>query len=228
MVLTRDWRPAWFADLVISHHAEPRVNKPAWPPHVRVIALGLFGLSLVLLLVGNFIQFDDTSGFGSNEWLIPFAFLAALAAAGSLVVALSDLSARRLLGAALLLLDVLLAWQVITNDGFRFIWSQGDGELFQLQVGLALAGLALMARSGWARFVGYLTATAILAFVAFFMGLAHFEHTECSGPDFDGECDVALLAGLGWSVGAIILALITVAIIEVILHSRRRRRSRTG
>lgn len=231
---------------MFSHHAGPRVDEPAWPPIARVIALGLFGLSLVLLFVGDFIQLDDTSGFGSNEWLMPFALLALLAAGGSLVVALSDVSARRLLGAALLLLDVFLAWQVITNDGFRFIWSQNEGELFQLQVGLALAGFALITKSvhrttapagqapsgldltGWARFVGYLTATVTLVFVAFFMGVAHFEYTECSGPDFGGECDVSVLGGLAWSAGAILLAVITIPIIEVLLRSRRRRRSRTG
>jgi hypothetical protein len=50
-------------------------------------AIGLFVLSLAFLFIGNFIQFDDTSGFGSNEWLVPFGFLAFLAATASLVVA---------------------------------------------------------------------------------------------------------------------------------------------
>ena len=238
---------------MIAHDAGTQVDQSARSRKARVRALGFFGLSLLLLFVGNFIQFDDTSGFGSNDWLMPFDFLALVAAGFSLAAAMPDVSARRLLGGSLLLLDVLVAWQVMTNDGFRFIWSDDEGELFMLQVALAIAGLALMTKSiyrpaepagtsastdpgrevrsgleltGWARFVGYLTATVILVFVAFFRGVAHFEYTECSGPDFDGECDLAILGGFAWAAGAIVLAAIMVPVVEIALYVRRRHRSR--
>lgn len=135
-----------------------------------------------------------------------------------------------------------------TNNGFRFIWSRDEGELFQLQVALGLTGLALMtkavyrtsaspeshpstdagvgvpgglAMTGWARFVAYLSATVALVFVAFFMGVAHFEYTECRGPG-DGECDLAALGGFVWSAGALLLAVVTITVAEVALHSERR------
>lgn len=153
--------------------------------------LGLFVLSLVLLFAGNFIQFDDTSGFGSDEWLMPFA----LALAG---LALMTKSVYR------------------TSAPAASVTATERVE--QVTSGLDV--------TGWARFVGYLTATVMLVFVAFFLGVAHFEYTECSGPDFGGECDLAVLGGFAWSAGAILLAVITIPIVEIILS--RRRRPRTG
>ena len=107
--------------------------------------LGLFALALALLYVGNFIQFDDTSGFGSDTWVLPVGVLGVLAAIASVIVAQSDLMARRLLGWAMLVLDILVIWQATTDDGFRFIWGGDEGELFYLQVGLGMTALLLLA-----------------------------------------------------------------------------------
>jgi hypothetical protein len=52
-----------------------------------------------------------------------------------------------MLGFAILGLDALVILQVITNDGFRFIWADDEGELFQFEVALGILGLALMTRS---------------------------------------------------------------------------------
>jgi hypothetical protein len=210
-------------------------------------------LSLALLWKGSFIQFDDTSGFGSNDWVMPLAPVSLLLAATSVLVALRDVPARRLLGAALLVLDGLIVVQAVTNPGFRFIWSGEEGELFQFEVALGIGGLALLTRrvyrpaetpgpaqprltqesesramelTGWARFVAYLAATAVLVFVAFFLGVVQFEATECSGPDFGGECDLAVLGGLAWAAAAIVLATVAIICIEARLYTRGRGRTR--
>ncbi len=86
-------------------------------------ALGLFAGSLALLYVGQFILLDDTSGFGSDEAVMPWGFLAGLAATLSVIVATAERMARRLLGGAMLVLDAVLIWQATSNDGFRFIWA---------------------------------------------------------------------------------------------------------
>jgi hypothetical protein len=217
-------------------------------PRVQSIALVL--LSLALLREGRFIQLDDTSGFGSEEWNMPLGLLALLLAGVSVAVALPDVGARRLLGLVLLVLDGAIVVQAWSNPGFRFIWSGDEGELFQLEVALFIGGLALLTRSvyrpaihhertaagaeaaaasrdleltGWARFIGYLTATVILVFLAFFAGVAHVEATECSGPDFGGECDLAALGGLVWAAGAIVLATVAVPVLEWSRNARKRR-----
>ena len=227
---------------------------PSRPADRKLLASALFALSLVFLFIGNFIQFNDTSGFGYNEWRMPFAFLAVLAVAGSVVVGLPDASARRLLGWVMLVLDALVVMQMIVNDGFRFVWEDDEGELFQFVVLLGIAGLALLTRAvyepseptpgpgptelappkqaalatfemtPWARFVAYLAATVVLVFVAFSMGATHFENTECSGPDFGGECDLAGLEGMVWAAGVILLAVIAIPTFEVVRHLRRSRR----
>jgi hypothetical protein len=108
-------------------------------------ALGLFGLGLGLLCVGGFVQLDDTSGFGSEAWIMPLGVLALLAGLASVVVAAQDSGARRWLGAVFAVLVALLAWQSSTNAGFRFIWAGSEGELIQFQVGVGLLALVLLA-----------------------------------------------------------------------------------
>ena len=203
-------------------------------------ALGLFAGSLALLSFGHFIQFDDTSGFGSGEWVMPFGVFAGVAATASVLVASTDRTARRLLGGAVLALDVFTFWQARTNDGFRFIWEGEEAELFYFQVGLALIALVLLTPvflttttsrsssrptvtiSGWTRFLIYLAVSLVVVFAAFFLGTGHFETTQCSGPDFGGECDVAPLEGLLWAAAAIVLMLVAVIALEVVRIRRRR------
>jgi hypothetical protein len=158
---------------------------------------------------------------------MPLGSLAALATAASVVVAVTDGTARRALGAAFLVLDACLIVAAITDDGFRFIWDGGEGELFRLEVALALCGLILItprlrtpshgqrsgaavnqrrSLTGPARAVGYLCGVVLLTLVAFEAGTEHFYATNCSGPGFDGECDVASLEGLVWAIGAIVVS----------------------
>jgi hypothetical protein len=236
--------------------------------------LMLLLLSLALLLAGNFIQFDDTSGFGGDDILMPYGDLALQAVTAAVILSLRAHRARRPLGIALLVLDCLIVVEAWTNPGFRFIWSGDEGELFMFEVALLLTGLALLTRSvyrpvvhpapavaptpqarapgrqsssadapeagtpggqapavevcemhgdvemtGWARFVAYLSATAVLTFFAFFIGVVQFETTQCG--DSSGECTVSILGGFIWAAGAIVLSVLAIISTEASLELRK-------
>lgn len=72
----------------------------------------------------------------------------------------------------------------------------------------------------------YVLALVFVPVLAFFAGIAWFESAECSGRDFDGECDVAGLAGVIWAGCAMLLVLGAVGITELGLAQRRRRQQR--
>jgi hypothetical protein len=208
------------------------------------VALGLLGLALVLLALGDFIQVDDVSGLGSEEWNLPLGYLAALAAVAAVVVSLFDRRARQALGGALLLLDaVVFVWSSV-DDGFRFVWTDNEGELLLLQLALGLVGLALMTPSlrtplddpgsadpgrgisGWARAVGYLTALVVVTGLALYLGILHFEHTECAGTH--GDCELGGLEGLVWATLAFVAMLVVIAVTEVVVRVRRARAHNRG
>lgn len=199
-------------------------------------ALTLFGAGLVLLAIGGFVQLDDTSGFGAQDWVLPLGLLALFVASASVGVALSQRAARRALGAAWALLDVVLIVLSSTDDGFRFVWGGDEGELVMFIVALGLGAAALLtptlyvsrpagargtARgvSGWARAVGYLVALVVAVFLAFLAGARHFEVTNCVGAG--GECDVAVLEGLLWAVVALVVGLVAIAVNEWRLRTAR-------
>ncbi|HEU4810932.1 MAG TPA: hypothetical protein VFT00_02205 [Nocardioides sp.] len=81
--------------------------------------------------------------------------------------------------------------------------------------------MATTAVRGWVRSLIYLGAVVVGAIVAFPLGVQNFERRECSAPDFDGECDVAGLEGLAWSVAAIVVVLVAIVIAEIALRRRR-------
>lgn len=211
------------------------------PPRTSVVvSLALLIASLITLYAGGFIQFDDTSGFGYERWVMALGVVAGLLALSAVGVGLSDRRARRAVGGALAALDVVLAAETVRNDGFRFIWGGDEGESFFFQVALGLAALILLTptfvsarpttdetpRAGrsltpWARFSIYLSALTLGIFVAFFLGIAHFEATQCSGPG-GGECDVAVVEGFFWAGGAFVLGVVAVVLAEV--HRYRKRR----
>ncbi len=219
-------------------------NGRARPAIATVTALSLLVAGLAFLHVGQFIQFDDISGFGSDDWVMPLGVLAGFTAAGSVVVASADRTARRLLGSAMMVLDLLVIWQAWTNDGFRFVWAGDEGELLYFQLALGMTALVLMtprfyttstspgssrqtvSMSGWVRALAYVGSTLIVVFAAFFLGTAHFESTQCSGPNFDGECDVAAIAGFLWAAAAVVLMAVAVATLEVLRRRRAPARSK--
>ena len=92
----------------------------------RTVSLVLFAVGLGLLCVGGFVQFDDTSGFGSDRWIYPLGLLAVVPAVAAVVVAWPEPRARLSLGIVLGALTVLMIWQDIANEGFRLIISKLD------------------------------------------------------------------------------------------------------
>jgi len=206
----------------------------------RAAALGAVGfgvVALVLLWVGEFIQFDDTSGFGGDKWEMPYGAAAALASVVGLGIALSAYPARRAYGLLLGVVDVALVAGVMIADGFRFVWSEDEGELFLFLCALTVVAVTLslprFARSpesgeagsprltGWARAAAYVLGLPILVFVAFGAGARHFEETECGG---GGECDIAALSGLVWSTATLVLGLVAILVLEIVIRVRARRR----
>jgi len=212
-------------------------------------SLGLLATSLVLLYVGDFLSLDDTSPFTSHDASTSLGYLAAAAAAASVVVSLFDRVARQALGGALLLLDAVIFFWSGADEGFRFVWTDDDGEFLILQLTLVLLGLALMTPSfrapvddtvdgdagrrravtGWARTVIYLSLLVVVPFVALFLGVAHFESTECGGAG--GDCDLGFLEGLVWATIAVVVVVVGIVGTEVTVRVRRARaraRSRSG
>ncbi len=70
--------------------------------------------------------------------------------------------------------------------------------------------------------IAYLATLLLLPVLAFFVGMARYDSANCSGPGFDGECDVAAVEGLLWAAAAFGVACVAVLIIEVRLARRRR------
>lgn len=205
-----------------------RLRRPAI---VSLVALGLLLASLATLYVGRFIQFDDVSGFGHHEWVMTLGLLAGLIAISSVAVACQESTARRVFGAALLLLAVGMFVVAQTDDGFRFIWTTYEGELTLFTIGVGMVALLLLTPSfsatpaglsGYLRGVSYLAATMLFAFVAFWAGVSYYDRTECAG-DFDGECDLGILEGFVWAAVALVVALSVIVTWEIV---RRRRRPR--
>lgn len=79
-----------------------------------------------------------------------------------------------------------------------------------------------MTRHAVGRSCGYLGGLALLTVVAFSMGAAHFEATEC-GETGGGECDLAALAGIVWAVVALAAGVLLVVVVELNRWLRRGR-----
>ncbi|WP_132210493.1 hypothetical protein [Kribbella steppae] len=202
-----------------------------------VLYVGLLAMSLVLLAVGGFVQFDDFSGDGSNEWNLPLGAIAVVGPIGAVLVAWKDAKARVWLGVALGVLFGFLLWQKIANDGFRFIWHQDEGELAQLTVVVVLVAAVLVATGvqsksepaagRWlVRAAIYLCGCAVLVLVAVVAGTAYYNATDCENADPD--C-LSLLGGMAWGVFSLPVAAVAIVVIEVVLQrGRKRRRAESG
>lgn len=202
-------------------------------------ALGLLAGTLVLLYLGHFIQFDDTSGFGSEKEVLPLGIAAGFAATASLVVVCFETTLRRLFGGVVLLLVVLVGILNATLDRFRFLWAGGEGELWYFLIVLGMLALVLTTpplpaapapaganarvavMSGWARGVAYIGVVVLVVLTSFNLGISHFESTSCSAPDFDGECDLAVLEGLLWAAAAFLAAVVLAAVLEALVRKRQ-------
>jgi uncharacterized membrane protein len=203
-----------------------------WRPAVWALVLLAGGLGM--LWAGGFVQFGDTSGFGSDQWILPVGIAASVPVLGALAVARRDITARLWLGVACAVLVVCLALVSAGNDGFRFVWHSDEGEFRLLAIVLGLVAAVLIAtglqpssrnaKAGrWlVRVAFYLCGTFLLMYVAFGLGIAHFEATECK--DSTGDCDLAGLEGLVWSVIALPVSVVAVLVIELVLHRRRKQR----
>ncbi|GAB2868213.1 hypothetical protein [Nocardioides pacificus] len=202
--------------------------------------LALFGAGLLALVAGRFVGIGEKAQNDSDQEVLPLAVLAAVLAIASVVVALRERGARRALGVASAALLVVLVVLGLWGGGFRFVWAGGEGELFYFELVLGLAALFLLtprfwasgdagghgagaARrlTAWARVSLHALALVVLVLTAFTAGAEHFSDTHCSGPDFDGECDVAALEGLLWVAVATVLFAVVVTVVEVRLARRR-------
>lgn len=190
----------------------------------------LFAVGLGLLCVGGFVQFDDTSGFGSDQWIFPLGLLAVVPAVAAVVIAWPEPRARLSLGIVLGVLTVVLIWQDLANDGFRFIWNQNEGELQQLEIVLFVLAFVLLSTAGarlgggrWLlRAAAYLVGTVVVSLIATVIGIVYYGETACAD---DAEECLAPLAGIFWGAAAVVVCLVAVVVIELILWSRRRRKA---
>ncbi|GAA0617161.1 hypothetical protein HPO96_12415 [Kribbella sandramycini] len=191
----------------------------------RAVSIALLLAAVVILAVGRFIQFDDTSGFGFEKWNRPLGYVAALVAIGAVAVAAPEVKARLWFGVALLVLGGWLVVMQATSDGFRFVWSVSDGELgilwfFLLLLGVVMVLTAAAALTGgrWMlRVAAYLVATVALCLIAFNLGLGYYG-SDCA--EGESEC-LSWLGGVWWAVltlaGCAVLAIGS----EVVLWRRR-------
>lgn len=202
-------------------------------PAPVVVALGLLALGLVLLGVGGFVRFHDGSGAGSDQWILPLGVLAALVVAAGAGISLVTTKSRLWFGGALVLLDAVLVWQSVTNDGFRFVWSGDQGEQFMLQVAIGMIGLVLLATAiqppgsaeSWlVRAALYLSGVVAAVIIAFFIGASAYDSKYCTEV---GSCDADDLSGLVWGVNGGLIALgvglVLIVTTELVLRSRRQR-----
>lgn len=187
--------------------------------------------AFVALALGGFVQLDDTSGFGSDDWVMPLGVLAAAFAGTALVVALRDRSQRRPLGTALGCVMAAVIVLHVKDDGFRFVWHSNEGELFLFEVFGCWVALALVATGGAAppepapadnqrahslhgfllRAVAYLGGTALAMFTAFSVGMSHYE----------SEGDLAAVGAFGWAALALLGCLGVIVTIELYRATHR-------
>lgn len=68
----------------------------------------------------------------------------------------------------------------------------------------------------------YLVALALLGAAVGIAAAVLFEATQCSGDDFDGECDLAGLAGIWYGFIAVGLGAVLIVLVEIVRALRRR------
>jgi hypothetical protein len=141
------------------------------------------------------------------------------------------------LGVVLAVFCAWLVWQAARHDEFRFIWNRDEGEFLLFVVAVGLVALALIAtgvqprdRTGaeegagrWlVRAAAYLCGAAVLMLIALGAGTAYYDATDC--PSGDGDC-LSLLGGMVWSLVSLVVSAVLIAVIEIVLWRRRRRKA---
>lgn len=76
----------------------------------------------------------------------------------------------------------------------------------------------------WARILLYLGVIVVAVIAAGSLGAQHYEATECVGEP-GGECDIAGLAALDWSIVALLVCIVAALALETLLFYRRRHHS---
>lgn len=109
------------------------------------LSLGLLAVALLLLALGGFVQLDDTSGYGSDQWNLPVGALAAFLAASALAIGITgDVHERRTTGWALATLATCVLAVDAVTPGFMFVWGETDGAGTLLQAALVAGAIALL------------------------------------------------------------------------------------
>ncbi len=75
----------------------------------------------------------------------------------------------------------------------------------------------------WPRLLANAAALVAVPVLAFIVGEKHYSAVNCSGADFDGECDVAAVEGMVSAFGGFVLACLAVLASEPRRTIRRRR-----
>jgi hypothetical protein len=196
-------------------------------------AVGLLVAAVALLCLGGFVHLDDTSGFGSDAWVMPLGAVAVVLGAAAIGKALRHRDERRPLGTALGILVVAVMLLARTDDGFRFVWHSNEGELYLAAAVAGWGALALYALGGLERptiggapapvllrIVIYVFCTGVATMMAFDQGTRDFFEDECQG---GGDCDLAALAGMGWAAITLLVSIAVIALYEIVRHDRQRR-----
>lgn len=72
------------------------------------------------------------------------------------------------------------------------------------------------------RLIVYAELLVVLPITGFSAGVAAYDRRYCSAPDFDGECDVAVLEGLAYALISLVVLAIVVLTAEITLGRQRR------
>jgi hypothetical protein len=216
-------------------------------PVVVAGSLGLLLTSLLLLLGGHFVSFDDVAGDQSLRWNYGYGDLAALCAVLGSLVSLGDRTARRLAGGVVAAFDCFLVVARVAGPSFSFVGSTDAFGLDAWTVLLAMAAFVLLTprwtrvggwwerRPGgrrlttWGRWSVYLLLLVPVAYVCVAAAAAVLSVVDPCHPRYE-DCELAGLGALFYGFCAFVGVAVVVVGAEVVAAvrrgCRRRRRSR--
>jgi hypothetical protein len=207
------------------------------------LSLGLLATSLVLVVAGSFISWNDVNGSQSQSWNHGMGDLAGLAAAVGGVVSLFDRTARHLAGAVVAAFVGFLVLANAVAPDFCFVGSEDEFGLTMWQVLLGFAAFVLLTprwtritepwerRPGrrqltaWARWVLYVVLLVPLTPTVFVISatITTYGHPECGEP---GDACIEDYAGLFYGLVALAAIIVAVVVTEIVTTGLRWRRRR--